>query len=77
MPDLPTRDLATIEAACKKVLADRGVKIAARNRRDADMLAALADVEQFEAEIRACDVALEGLFEERDRALAQPAEHTP
>lgn len=60
------RDLATIEAACRRVLADRGVKLAARNRREQDMLRALADVEQFEREMAACDTMLEALFEERD-----------
>lgn len=77
MAALPTRDLATIEKACRHILADRGVKVAARDRRNADMLRALADVEQFEREIAVCDTMLEGLFQERDRALAQPAEQTP
>lgn len=62
------RPLATIEAAARHVLADRGVKLAARNRREQDMLRALADVEQFDREIAACDTALEKLFEERDHA---------
>lgn len=62
------RDLVTLERACRHVLSERGVLLAGRNRRNADMLRALADVEQFEREMAACDRMLEELFTERDAA---------
>lgn len=64
------RDLPTLERACRHLMADRGIILAARNRREKDMLRALADVEQYEREIAACDRMLEELFTERDAARA-------
>ncbi|WP_167760427.1 hypothetical protein [Blastococcus sp. CT_GayMR16] len=72
----PARDLAAIEAELRRFTAARSVKVAARDRRDADMLRALADVEQYEADIRSTDAHLDELLDERDQ-LVHPERYAP
>lgn len=72
MPQPPTRPLPDVQAALKAVGSRRHALVVVRDRRNADMLRALRDVEDSEQQIARCDAELEGLFDEQDRARQQP-----
>lgn len=63
-----TRDLPTVEASIRALMATRATKVTQRDKREADMLSALHDVEILSQFINDDDQRLERLFAELDRA---------
>lgn len=62
------RDVATIDLAIAHVRASQRSKLAARDRREHDMLVCLADVERYEQQAADDDARIETLFGEREEA---------
>lgn len=65
------RTVEDIDAAIAGVRARQVAKIAARDRRERDMLSALHDVEEYERQIRDDETTIEALFDERARTAAK------